>query len=258
MPYRKALLPSNDISSSRVPTPRAPGAFPGSSRSAVPPSKAGARAGSNAVAAPSAAAAASRPSLPSQAPGRHRLGEGAGWPPRSPEPPRVCQHAGTPTAGGSGRPAGWLSSYRCRVQRRRPQGHLRPLRPPPSPARRAHRPPTLPPLPSRAAAASSPRAMSGCGDGARRQRARAEGGRGAVAAAPRSGRSGDGPAGHVTADVTRPARPSREPAGAVREGRISRERGRRVGGRCEGTVTWGAGDPAELCIAPQHASCHSI
>lgn len=89
------LLPSNDISSSRVSTPRAPGVFPGSSRSAVPTSNAGAQTsvpGHYAVQQPSPAAAASRPSLPSYLGGPQRLpgaagarrGEGTGWPPQEP------------------------------------------------------------------------------------------------------------------------------------------------------------------------------
>lgn len=231
MPYRKALLPSNDISSSRVSTPRAPGAFPGSSRSAVPPSKAGAQTGSDAG---HCAERGSRrlPSVPalrgSRAPQARR---GGGMAPREPRAPaglsapgnadsrRQRPGGGSPVTGAASGAAGpRATSGRCD--------------PPCQPAERTGRP-RPPHLPSRAAAASSPRAMSGCGNGARRQRARAEGGRGqgAAAAAPRSGRSGDGPAGHVTADVTRPARPSREAAGAVREGGISRERGRGSRGR---------------------------
>lgn len=122
-------------------------------------------------------------------PGRHR--ERGGWPPKNPEPPRLSQHPGRPTAGGSGRAGGSpvTGAASSAAGPRATSGRCDP----PPPPRRPYRPLASSSLPSRAAAASSARAMSGCRNGARRERARTEGGRGAAAAAPRSGRSGDGP-----------------------------------------------------------------
>lgn len=121
-------------------------------------------------------------------PGRHR--ERGGWPPKNPEPPRLSQHPGRPTAGGSGR-AGGSPVTGAASSAAGPRATSGRCDPPPPPGR-PYRPLASSPLPSRAAAASSARAMSGCRNGARRERARTEGGRGAAAAAPRSGRSGDG------------------------------------------------------------------
>lgn len=157
----------------------------------------------------------------------------AGWPPESPEPPRAIQPSGRRQQ--AERTGGRVSSYRCVVQRRRPRGHLRPLRPAPATppilqatrflllteqGGRRQQPPGHVGVQGRGAGTG----RGGSGHGAGRQRFRA---RGALATAP---------AGHVTADVTRAGRPSRDSRGAAVPGReggeVSRERG------C---------DPAEPC-----------